>query len=402
MKHLNFSIYIFITFILSSCIEPFDFTSITAEKNLVVRAVLTNEVKYHTIELSNTVPIDATEFNKEENAIVTIIDNLGTIYNFVNSGEGVYTSAIQFAIAPNLSYTLNIQTQDGKSYSSTPETLPQSSLIEDVKATLEQNEEGKSIITFKATGNGNNPEGSYYRYEYDETYKIRTPFWSGRKINVISAVSPFQFELVNKDPDIYGVGFCYPTKQSKNILLTETKTLSSNQVSNFIIREISEKSYLVGIRYSILLKQYTLNKNTYDFYSLLSTFSNPDDIFSQTQLGNIPSNITSTTAPVEDRVIGFFEVSNVTSKRFFFNREDITDIRYVNYIDVEEKCDQLRAEIEVSGFSPLLNLLNTNYIFNAEVPYFFTPPSDPYLLISRPCGDCSHLGPVKQPNFWID
>lgn len=401
MKHLK--LYILITLILSSCIEPFDFSSITTDKNLVVRAILTNEVKFHTIELSNTVPIDATEINKEKNATVNVIDSAGNVYNFKDSGQGIYTSTVAFAIIPNITYTLKIKTNDGRTYSSTPEKLPQLSKIENITANVEKNIEGKSLITFKANSNGSNPKGSYYRFEYEETYKIKPLIWNTRTINVLSAVNPFQFELVTKDPNIYGTGFCYPTKQSKNILLTETKTLSSNQISNFTIREIPEDSYFVGIRYSILLKQYTLNKNTYDFYSLLNTFSNPDDIFSQTQVGKIPSNITSDTNPTGDQVIGFFEVSTITSKRFFFNREDITSEKFMNYIDVQVICneEELRQpEVENSGNSPLLNLLNNDYIFYAEP--LIPPANAPYILIPKPCGDCSDLGSPIQPEFWID
>ncbi|MBA6155293.1 DUF4249 domain-containing protein [Tenacibaculum sp. S7007] len=405
LKRFKLFTYILITLILNSCIEPFNFTNIEVERNLVVKAILTDEVKHHTIELSNTVPIDATELSKEENAIVSVTDNTGNTYNFTDSGQGIYTSSTQFAIAQNTMYTLNIETQDGKSYSSTPETLPQSSQIHDLKAVIKKNKEDIPMITFKTSGNGNDPEGSFYRYEYDETYKIKTPIWKTRRINVLSSVSPFQFELVTKDPNIYGVGFCYPTKQSKNILLTETKTLSSNQISNFTIREIPEDSYFVGIRYSILLKQYTLNKNTYDFYSLLNTFSNPDDIFSQTQVGNIPSNITSNINPTKDKVIGFFEVSSITSKRFFFNREDITSESFITYVDIQETCNEgelKRPEKETSGFSPLLDLLNNNYTFYAEAPYITTPPNAQYILIPKFCGDCSHLGSPIQPSFWVD
>ncbi|CAM1344645.1 DUF4249 domain-containing protein [Tenacibaculum amylolyticum] len=403
MKHLKFYTYILIIILLQSCIEPFDFTSTAVDKNLVVRAILTNELKNHTIELSNTIPIDSTEAVPEENATITITDNLGNIYNFNDTGSGVYISTVQFAAVPNTSYTLNIQTQDGRAYSSTPETLPQASQIDDITATVENNNLNVPIISFKASGKGNNPEGSYYRYEYDETYKIKTETWSSKKINVISATSPYQFELVEKDPDIYGIGFCYPTQKSKKILLTETKTLSSDEVSNFTVREIPQDSYLVGIRYSILLRQYVLNRNTYEFYTLLNTFSDPNDIFSQTQVGNIASNISSNSAPNEDRVIGFFDVSSVVSKRVFFNRADITTTGFINYLGLGTCNDFPQPFVEFFGTSPLLDLLNTNYIFHSQPPTGIgSPPAGPYMLVLRPCGDCSHLGSVKQPSFWID
>ena len=404
MKKIKNITYLFVAIILSSCIETVEFPSTSFESNLVVKAIITNELKTHRIELSRTTPIESEDVISERNAVITITDDSGAVYNFQETDNGIYTSTQAFAAQPNKKYVLNIQTSDGEKYSSRSEQLPNISEITDMTATIDANIDNESIIVFKANASGNNIDGSYYRYEYEETYKIKAFIWNSKRIRILSDVSPYDFDLVDKEPEIYGEGFCYGNKKSNSILITETKTLAQDQVLGFTIREIPLESYIVGLRYSILLKQYVLNQNTYDYYQLLDKFSDQNDIFSQTQVGNIPSNIIAESNPDKNNVIGFFEVSSFGEKRFFFNRSDITDISYKNYTD-SNACNEFPQPLFEDNFgnSPLLDFLAT-HIFYDEPPGGIGGGSSnsPYQVVLRQCGDCSHLGPVQQPDFWVD
>ncbi|CAM1344643.1 DUF4249 domain-containing protein [Tenacibaculum amylolyticum] len=403
MKHIK--VYILLIIItITSCVETFDFKTVTFDTNLVVRAVLTDELKQHTIELSRTIPIDSTKLDPEKNAIVSITDDLGTIYNFQETNNGIYTSNIDFAAQPNRLYTLHIQTVNGSTYNSTNEVLPKLSSIEKIDFNIEENQISQNQeLAIKVTSNASEDEGKYYRYEYEETFKVKTPIWSLRKIVTLSNVPPYSFDLVYKDPNIDGIGFCYGTLNSKNIRLTETQTLAQDQVIGFPIRKIPINNYIIGIRYSILVKQYVINQNTYDFYTLLNTFSNPDNIFSQTQVGNIPSNISSTTNPIEDKVIGFFEVSSVSEKRTFISRSEITDLPFDNYVLLAFCEERPNPEIvDVFGNSPLLDLLLNGWIYHSPPQSPIPPPNRPYTLTVKPCGDCTHIGPITPPSFWVE
>ncbi|MFY7669631.1 DUF4249 domain-containing protein [Tenacibaculum sp. MEBiC06402] len=403
MKKLKKISYLFLAFLASSCIESVELTNNSFESNLVVKAIITNEIKNHTVELSRTTPIDSDEIISERNATVSVTDDSGIIYSFQETGNGIYTSTQTFAAQPSKKYTLNIQTSDGEKYSSKEEQLPNIGEINDITANIDTNIDDESIIAFKVNASGNNIDGSYYRYEYDETYKIKAFIWNSKRIRVLSDVSPYDFDLVDKEPEIYGEGFCYGRNKSNNLMITETKTLAQDQVQGFPIREIPLESYIVGVRYSILLTQYILNQNTYDYYQLLDKFSGPNDIFSQTQVGNIPSNIKSESNSSENNVIGFFEVSSVNKKRFFFNRSDITDITYKNYTD-SNACNEFPKPLFEDDFgnSPLLEFLETHIFYNEPPGGIGGSSNSPYEVVLRQCGDCSHLGPVQKPDFWVD
>ncbi|WP_299104881.1 DUF4249 domain-containing protein [uncultured Tenacibaculum sp.] len=392
--------------VLQNCVEPFEFSSSIEEQNLVVRAVLTNELKNHTIELSRTIPIDSTKLNPERNAIVSITDDAGGTYSFREKENGVYESFIAFSADANKSYTLNIQTQSGSSYISTPQKLPSSVEIQDINLNIEDNEdEGFKEVVFKVNSVPTPGDGNYYRYEYDETYKVKTVFWNSQKLVVTSSVPPYGFELVDKDPS-EGTGICFGSASSKTVMLAETKSLSEDKIVNFQIRKLPLDSYLIGIRYSIMVRQYVLNKNSYDFYTLLDKFSDPDNIFSQIQVGNIPSNIFFKENADINKVIGFFEVSSVRSQRVYFNRKDFTNTDFINYPG-DECGEVLNPEIlGAAGNSPLLNRLQSGWIFLNITENLDglgnVPPNTPYDITKRICGDCTDIGPVNAPEFWID
>ncbi|SEC92428.1 protein of unknown function [Tenacibaculum sp. MAR_2009_124] len=393
-----------LTVFINGCIEPIEFSSNTYENNLVVRSILTNEFKKHSIELSRTIPIDSTQLDPVRNAEVSIVDNNGTIYRFQEEENGVYTSSVNFAAEANKSYSLKIQTANGSSYTSTSEKLPPLSEIEEINTAIELNDESDTPdFVFRVNSITNTHEGNYYRYAYDETFKIKTNIWSPKKLEVVSDTSPYEFRLVDKIPEIDGTGFCYVNKLSSSILLSETFSLDENKVTNIPVRRIPLDNYIIGIRYSVLIKQYVLNKNTYDFYSLLDKFSNPDNVFSQIQVGNVPSNISSDIDPDNDKVLGFFEVSSVHEKRIFVNRSEITNLAFINYPTPLSCTDRPNPLIEDrDGSSPLLELLESGWIYQSPPDIPIPPPGKPYALARKPCGDCRQFGEVSPPDFWIE
>ncbi|RKF03559.1 uncharacterized protein DUF4249 [Tenacibaculum lutimaris] len=395
-----------IIFSINSCIEPIDFKPESSERHLVVRSVLTDELRKHSIELSRTISIDSTEINPEKNALVSITDSNGTVYNFEEEEPGIYTSILNFSAEEGKSYSLKIQTSDGKSYSSKPQSLPSSSEIAEINTSIEENLDSDfPDLVFKVNSSPLSEEGKYYRYEYDETFKVISNFWNPQKIEIISDTPPYEFELVYKNPEIDGTGICYVNNSSSNIILTETKTLSEDKVLNFPVCKIPLNSYRIGIRYSILVKQYVLNEESYDFYSLLNKFSDPDDVFTQIQVGNIPSNISSDNNPDLNKVMGFFEVSSVSTKRIFINRDEITTTGYKNYTDGYNCSLTLNPFIlDTDGSSPLLELLRSGWVYlgvpEGDPPII--PPNHPYIVIKETCGDCKHLGSISPPDFWVE
>ena len=231
----------------NSCTEPFDIKSITFESALVVEATISNEFKHQEINLSRTFNLEEKGPSIESNAVVKIIDDLQNIYSFHETTLGKYVSNEEFSAVDNRSYQLKIITNEGKSYASQLTQLTNSSQID--KVSVEKSEDGNGVNIFV---DSYNPDGNsrYYRFEYEETYKIVTPKWSMWDLVVISDVKPYEFDFVLRDEQ---KRICYNTIDSKGIILTETNNLVDDKITKFPVRYISRDNYLISHRYSMLL-----------------------------------------------------------------------------------------------------------------------------------------------------
>ena len=109
---------------LSACIEPFTAETQTFENALVVDALLTNELRRHTVKLSRTYTFESEGPTAESNAQVRISDDMGSSYLFSETDSGIYTSIEIFSAVPGRSYILDITTTDGKSYISESVVAP--------------------------------------------------------------------------------------------------------------------------------------------------------------------------------------------------------------------------------------------------------------------------------------
>jgi len=233
----------------------------------------------------------------------------------------------------------------------------------------------------------------YYRYTYEETYKIVAPYWSPLEILLTPGIEVVPKTVQNK--------ICYQTYISNAIIQTETTNLTEDRVSEFTIRRIPVTDYIASHRYSIIVKQYVQSFEAYNYYKLLNKFSNASDLFTQSQPGFFEGNIKAVSEPSK-KVIGFFEIASVSSKRMFF---DYKDFFPDGTPSSPEPCGVTapKAIADSPGEpTPLFEYLNSgDYKFYG---YNNTPSETlpgPYLLVPNGCGDCTVYGTNVKPNFWI-
>ncbi|CAM1367431.1 conserved hypothetical protein [Tenacibaculum sediminilitoris] len=391
MKSLKIVLFIISSLmLLTRCIEPFEPENIDFEDLLVIEARITNEYKFHNIKLSRTYQIDTLRSNPEKGAKIFITDNQNIVYNFEEIEDGLYQSITEFSVNQNKSYSLKIETNDGNSYYSTEERLPPIIPIDKINYSVEINNLNEEEVSIQVSSYNPNDNAHFYSYEYEETYKIITPFWSPYRLDVSNPADPV---IVFKN---YDDKVCFKTQYSNSIKQTETKSLIEDKVDNFTIRSISTTDFILSNRYSILIKQYVRTENCYNYFEKLKTFSESENIFTENQIGFFNGNINSLNN--KEKVIGFFEISSVSVKRFFLNREDIND-KLIPFID---NCSTITPLIydSYSGTFNVANAINNGYVFFDKVPR--TRDSGPYALVPQICGDCRVLGSNVKPDFWVD
>lgn len=398
-KTSHIIIFLILTIFISGCVEPIDIDeSLKFENAIVIEATITNEYKYQEIFLSNSFSFDDNGYVAETNASVKIVDENQNTYVFHENSSGKYISINKFSAEPNKNYKLLITTKDGKNYESLATQLPNNISIGSIQASIEIDEfgnEGVSILvnSYDPTGNSR-----YYRYEYEETYKIIAPFWSPSDL----IVSPtYELSLVPKTKEEQ---VCYNTMLSNTIIQTETNDLSEDRVVKFSVRNISKDNPIITSRYSILVRQYIQTLEAYTYYKTLKKLSNSGNIFSQNQPGFISGNIISVNNPNE-KVIGYFELSPVSSKRIYFNYPDLFPNEPLP--PYFEDC-KMFATSPGSPPSPRGEENNLTIVISSGVAKYFGPNLDPelgegpYDLVLRACGDCTVLGSNIKPDFWED
>lgn len=366
-----------------SCIEEFDAATEEFEDALVVEATLTNELKYHKITLSRTYTFEEYAPTYESGAIIKIEASNNNTYSFTESGIGVYTSNVMFKVEPNIDYILSIETKDGKTYKSQNTKLTNVTSIDNVYAERTFNDDGEEGIGLYVDSFDATNSSKYYGYAFEETYKIIAPFWTSEDLILNSSGG---FSVVPRSQEEQT---CYQTIASKGRMLTDTNLLEEDRVSKFLLTFIPSDNIRLNTRYSISVKQYVQSSESYNYLRVLEEFSSSQSVLSQIQPGFLSSNIFSVNDSNE-KVLGFFEVSSVSEKRIFFNREEVLDSPYpwiCNIID--PPANELRT---------LVRLDRVTLVYEKPMG----EDGGPYDVVARVCGDCTMSGSNIKPDFWVD
>lgn len=369
---------------INSCIEPFEPKTPVFENDLVIEATITNEFKQHEIILSRTSRLEDLGLNiiAEKNADVRIIDENQNEIQFQENSPGHYISTVEFSALANISYELQITTQDGKNYASKPAKSPELAAIFELKADRIIDSNGDEGIEINVSYDPN--EGSkYYRYEYEETYKIKAPKW-------VDSFLIFTASDIIIQPKIGLTGlYCYNTDVSKNTIINSTVETNNIETVLFPVRFINRNNYIISHRYSILVKQYVISKEAHQYLETVRSLEDQEDIFSPTQPGFFKGNVFSLDN-FNEKVLGYFDITSVTTERIYFNYADLfPDEPLPPYL---EDCNP------IVPFP--VNLKDT--INSGLVTYFSTDAFGNHSVVDRVCGDCTVIGNSTPPEFWIE
>ena len=376
---------------LNSCVEPFEAATEDFESALVIEAIITNELKFQEINLSRAFRLENDLPLPESNATIRIVENDQSEYTFRESTPGRYVSTNMFNAQPGVPYQLFVSTADGRSYRSRPSTLTRNTPIGELYAATEINDddiEGVAILvdTF-------DPEGMsrFYRFDYEETYKIIAPRWNPQDFLLVYDPPP---TFINVVPKTREEEVCYNTVNSVRLILGNTSGFQEDRLSRFSVRFLARDNFFISHRYSILVRQYVISREAHTFYETLNEFSGTESLFSENQPGFLSGNISSETNPNE-KVVGFFDVSSVSSRRIFFDHADFYPEDLIPAFP--EPCP-----ITIPIRSELLPAIEFNRVkfWARHAPEDATEGN--FKVVPRVCGDCTALGSNVVPDFWVE
>ena len=406
--------YIILTLLvsISSCTTPYNYVTNEFEDVIVIEATITNQLKKQEIKLSRSYKFEENGPVFETGATISITDDLGNTYGF-NEGDNSYLSATEFQVLPGRNYQLHVKTSNGKSYSSSNEKLTTETKIEDVLTSV-KTKDGILGVEIRTKSFDPTNKSLYYRYEYDETYKIVAPRWVDREAIAKTTPYPGEITLVKRTTE---AKTCYSTKSSDRIITTSSSKLSEDRI-DFPIRFIASTDYIIANRYTINVKQYIQNLAAYTYYETLKNLSGDKSLLSQNQPGFFGGNIKSDT-DINEKVIGFFDVSAFSEKRIFFNFSDIFPNEHspeypyncpiIDNENIQEHSFPYCKPSPPDNYCQAVFLTNS---LNAKTTVFFggypflgeIPLTGGFILEVYPieCGDCTSFSSNIKPSFWID
>ncbi|WP_159019152.1 DUF4249 domain-containing protein [Algibacter sp. L3A6] len=393
-----------------NCTEQIALSTENFEDLLVVEATITDEFKTQEIKITHTYLLESDAPIIDAGAVVQV-QTANAIYNFHHVGNGVFYSDQEFQALDGETYQLLITTSDGEKYSSNPEELASKAGIENLYAERMSIGEEEGIQVFVDTNNDLNG-ANFFRYEYEETYKIVPEYyrvndavisnivWNGRNETDSGEDRTYDIDFVDRPEN---QGSCYGANTSNEIIITNINSLSESRITRFPIKFISSTSSSLRDRYSILVKQYVQSATANTFYKILKELGgSSESVFVTNQPGFVQGNIFSQ-QNIENKVVGFFDVSTVTSKRIYFNYFDFDLVLPPYYFN----CEIIELDYQKKGRlippqederSRLLELLTEN-----NPPFKYVSRSeDVYQIVKSECGDCSTFASNIKPEFWED
>jgi len=321
------------------CTEPYEHEVKDFERMLVVQGMITDEPAPYQVKLNRTIPLseEHPEGYFETDAVVTIADNQGNFETLTETEPGIYETdpnGLQGTIGHQ--YVLTIHTRDGKTYESEPVTLREGPGIDSIYPrakkfySTERNKTIQGIDILIDTEDWRQDENQYFRWDVEETWELN-PIWRQWSYDTLQHL--FRSGLYRNDqPENSGgssrsihtsrlagedTANCWHTNSSSRIIIQSSESLNTNQLKNHAIFQLDEYSYKPFHGYSIMVKQYTVNKPVYDFWRMLRENTQTNgNVFD-----NIPYNAQGNIYACEDentRAFGYFDACSVTHRRVHY------------------------------------------------------------------------------------
>jgi hypothetical protein len=343
---------------------------------LVVEGFINNGQDSTYISLTHTFTLNDTGVvTPELHAKLTVEGKDNSSYPLSEWGNGKY-GATSLALNNSLQYRLRIRTAAGKVYLSDFVDLKPSPPIDS--------------ISWKRTGDGvqiyantHDPQSAshYYRWDYQETWEFHSVYYTYLQW-VNDQIQPLS-------PDPYYT--CWKYASSTSVLLSSSTKLATDEIYQYPIELIPTNSWMISVRYSILVKQYVLTTDAYNYWSdLQKNTEQIGSIFSPqpfAEKGNIHN-----VADTSEQVVGFLSAGTLQKQRIFITPGQIPNWQPGTYEDCNE------TNIPPDSLVFFLHAGNNLPIDQIENP----PGSGKYRydIAATSCINCTLIGTLAKPSYW--
>ncbi len=363
---------------LMACKERFTPKTTSVNSNiLVVEGFINTGSDSTIIKLSRTVTLaNKNVINAETGAMLSIETSTNESRPLVEKEKGSYvTPALNFGL--NKKYRLRIRTKTGANYLSDFVDAIPSPQIDSVNYSVKP--EGLQLFV-----NASDPTNKthYYRWDYEETWI----FYAQYNSSSIWKGGPM---AVDRSPE-ESIYKCWGSAKSSTILLGSSIKLNKDVIHLSPLTDIVASSERLSERYSILVKQYALNKESFEFWENLKknteSLGSIFDVLPSQLTGNI-RNVANNAEPV----IGYISAGTMQQKRIFINKSDLPRWSVKPFGCTLPDSIMRKDEANVFGGFSYIPIEPIETLPSVIIGHTGAP---------RACVDCTLRGTTRRPIFW--
>lgn len=291
-------------------------------------------------------------------------------------GKGVYRDS--FALNPQLQYRVRIQTSGGETYLSDFVPFRSTPPIDSVNFLVKQDDIDIYVNSHDPANNTR-----YYQFNWDQVYEYHS-----------GAYSVFEYDrkhdTVVQRPDSDQIWRCWLPSSSSSILLTSTTRLAQDVVSLYPVKSIPIGDVQLSVLYTILVRQYALTQDGYNFLSLMQKNTESLGTIFDAQPSQITGNIHSLARPTE-QVIGYISAGTVQQLRLWIYPQQVPGYYYY-FCNTPDTLLPANSDL-LKNFGSLYTPIYAKS--NGPVPTgYYSNWTD--------CIDCRLVGggTNKKPDFW--
>jgi len=297
---------------IGSCVENFEMP-VTGDKVrfLVVDGFLNTGNGNVNVNVLRASMISESGSAFEADATVVLEDPAGNSYLLAELGSGKYQGSTP-AVEAGLQYRLYIKTEDGKEYRSAFITVKSTPEIKEVSWKALTDGTQITLDTEDATHSTR-----YYQWVLEETWEYHSRYSSYCSL----AVSPDTIIAIPRSPAEM-IDVCYRTQPSTRIFTATTTGLTQDQINDYELVFLPKGTEKLGYLYSILVRQYSISKETYEYLEKLKKTSQDLGGLYSPQPSNVTGNLYNVADPSEV-VLGYFNAGAATEKRLFITLDEL-------------------------------------------------------------------------------
>jgi hypothetical protein len=320
--------------LMGGCIYHYDPDLEGSRDALVINGKVTDREGYQYIEISRSAaPYDEDNKRPVSGYAVEIQDDEGNGFPGAEVEPGLYVCWMdQEYLVPGTSYRLFVTNELGGVYfSDFDELLPCpdiDSITYEIQTMLTDDPDvSYPGVQFFVNTDCSGEYAKYFLWELEETWEYHsvypiTSYYDGECIEIVDStewgfITRWPIIHVLDEPN-YDRFYCWESASVPSIYTYSTKHLTSGQVRNYPLHFVSNQSDRLSVKYSLLVKQFSLSEQAFQFWHVLDEQSKQRGELYETQPAQLCGNIHPQDAGREP-ALGLFYVTSIKEKRLFIS-----------------------------------------------------------------------------------